>query len=957
MPVPTQQVVSPPVVQPQAVTAQQQVQPVRKFRTDRNNNPTAMTTDVARTLGLQEGVDYTVGDKFPGDSPYYTAKLLGDPIATTTKAIDLAATTPGKQAFYTASGKPRWVHTALTNEQWNSLDDAGKKDVIAKMYQHEGGSGELLKKTAPGSLTMGQLGMKIKQKYPQYAGMSDEEVAQRVIAKYPQYSNYVKHGATQRQQEQSAPENKNFLDKAGEAVGAVTGAIAKGVEATGLSKLVGGIVGTAGEVIGSGVGTIGNMIKTHDLNPFSEQNMRAAEENAKGTGQFGYDIGKQGAEAAPSAYLMGGLGRIPNAALGGIQAYQAGKELSTAKTPEEYAQGTADAALAAWGLKGAAATKGNIINKEGFLARPPSSKAQPRVLTNIANKYEEIIRPSKSEYRNMEIKQGKEMSDITKRIAEEAPVFNDGGVDAGKKQPILDTQDAAKHMQERGLEIKAEIKPMLETNTEKRFDLKAIGEQVKKSLSKTVTNAKELEQNHAEVDKYIDAEIASHGQVVDGATADSIKSGMWSVSYDRNVPNSKVIARRIGNALKTSIEDAYPEFPIAELNKIQGQYYSASDLLQNAHGRVVNGGKIGRYKADIVGGATGAIAGHIVPGAGPLVGGYVGAKTADALYMRANDPVRLTTELRKQRLKLQHPTDVEAAIQKGREALAKVQAKNATNEFADKYGLPAPGQNLEAAPITLSAPKEAPSKASYSTEEMMQMYPGFGGRPVQFRPGQLALPEPPIKLPPANTESFVKSVRAEKLLPQRDPRTGRMQTIYSSQPGYGIDEQKAFISKPPEIEGKIMNLEQHNLDKVYRTEKADKAYKGKAVWGDGKYFSLDKRQAKEMTTSPHTGASTGGTVDIYSVPKNAKIKTFDISDEGMTPSEFNAFPRGNDLRKKILDEGYDGVILKTGGDLNYGGDQLIMYKNVESVIKQQKSSPVKKSSVVKVVKRVPVKSK
>ena len=45
---------------------------------------------------------------------------------------------------------------------------------------------------------------------------------------------------------------------------------------------------------------------------------------------------------------------------------------------------------------------------------------------------------------------------------------------------------------------------------------------------------------------------------------------------------------------------------------------------------------------------------------------------------------------------------------------------------------------------------------------------------------------------------------------------------------------------------------------VYRTEKADIAYKGKAVWGDGKYFGIEKNQVKEMTKSPHSGKSTGG---------------------------------------------------------------------------------------------------
>jgi hypothetical protein len=51
----------------------------------------------------------------------------------------------------------------------------------------------------------------------------------------------------------------------------------------------------------------------------------------------------------------------------------------------------------------------------------------------------------------------------------------------------------------------------------------------------------------------------------------------------------------------------------------------------------------------------------------------------------------------------------------------------------------------------------------------------------------------------------------------------------------------------------------------------------------------------------------------------------------MKPEDFNKFARGNDLKKQILNEGYDGVILKTDGDLNLGGDQLIMYKNADQI--------------------------
>lgn len=48
------------------------------MRTDRNSNPTAMTTDVAKTGGLVLGKDYVQGDPFIGGDgkTYYTAKLL-----------------------------------------------------------------------------------------------------------------------------------------------------------------------------------------------------------------------------------------------------------------------------------------------------------------------------------------------------------------------------------------------------------------------------------------------------------------------------------------------------------------------------------------------------------------------------------------------------------------------------------------------------------------------------------------------------------------------------------------------------------------------------------------------------------------------------------------------------------------------------------------------------------------
>lgn len=102
-------------------------------RTDRHNNPTAFTTDIAKAAGLQLGVDYTVGDQFPNNPSLKTAKLLGDPVATTINVID-------KLGFQTSSGKPRWDYINIPKATWDGYSYNQKKQVIAQMYAHEGGS-------------------------------------------------------------------------------------------------------------------------------------------------------------------------------------------------------------------------------------------------------------------------------------------------------------------------------------------------------------------------------------------------------------------------------------------------------------------------------------------------------------------------------------------------------------------------------------------------------------------------------------------------------------------------------------------------------------------------------------------------------------------------------------------------------------------------------------------------
>ena len=116
------------------------------MRTERNNNPTAMTTDMAKMLWWELWVDYEIWDAFTTSSwtTLYTAKLIWDPIETTIRLIDRWIAN-GIDPFYRANWQPRWSYLSsiwITKDKWSKMNDEQKAEVIAKMLQHEWGSME-----------------------------------------------------------------------------------------------------------------------------------------------------------------------------------------------------------------------------------------------------------------------------------------------------------------------------------------------------------------------------------------------------------------------------------------------------------------------------------------------------------------------------------------------------------------------------------------------------------------------------------------------------------------------------------------------------------------------------------------------------------------------------------------------------------------------------------------------
>lgn len=289
------------------------------------------------------------------------------------------------------------------------------------------------------------------------------------------------------------------------------------------------------------------------------------------------------------------------------------------KTPPELKE-----MLGTGGYLGGLYVGGKIL--QGFQGRAEQTK--PAKLAQEATEaYRNILRPNQSEVKNIEIRKGKNIDDYYRLAAEEQLPIKQT---SDKK---LDTTLARQKLQPKIEEIHNQLNSALETRQNK-FNLKTLAVKVKLELSKTIKNAKELKDAQGEVDNYINSEIERYGvDEVSPLEFNNIKQGMWSVAYDMLRPTSKVTARKIGFVAKEMIESSYPSKDIKGLNELSGKYQTLNNLLENAQGRVIQGGRLGKYFAQTIGTIAGAAL--PLPGigkvGGALAGKWVGGKISEHL--------------------------------------------------------------------------------------------------------------------------------------------------------------------------------------------------------------------------------------------------------------------------------------------------------------------------------------
>lgn len=290
-----------------------------------------------------------------------------------------------------------------------------------------------------------------------------------------------------------------------------------------------------------------------------------------------------------------------------------------------------------------------------------------RGLAGHGDVYRNMLNPGKGVIDDVEVKSGKDIDDSFQKMADERlPIQST--IQNGRD--TLDTNLARAQVKGQISAIDDSLTNYL-NNSDAQFNLNDLRDQTLKKLRASFKNDDDLESAQNEVNLQFDAAIrqrvpgydpeASDAQndfikqndpnavnepVVNAATLNDMKKGMWQKGYNLLAPNAQKTSRIIGNTLKTAIEDAHPDDSmIKDLNQESGQLQTVDAILQKSHGKVVNGGALANYLRGgvgaIVGEQIGALMGH------PMIGTGAGAMVGEHLNRFLNNPEMITSVLSK----------------------------------------------------------------------------------------------------------------------------------------------------------------------------------------------------------------------------------------------------------------------------------------------------------------------
>lgn len=443
------------------------------------------------------------------------------------------------------------------------------------------------------------------------------------------------------------PEEPSFLEKAAQTINK---GYEKYKELPGVKQVgqaAGKVFGTAGEVIGGGIGAIGGAIKgAKEGTGIVKTVVQKAGEVSRATGEFGEEIGKEGAAAAP----LGVLGKVPNVIMAGAQGYEGQKQLREGLKEgdtEKALSGGMNLGVAALGARGAMKTKGLLLDKSVFPGKPEAIKAKQRLekatkIIEDATQYKARtgIQKRLGEKIVEARKYGKpEPKNPNRTLAEESLIPEIVKTSHGTR--VFDTvaaQDqantlvkAASEMTSAGLEH-ADPVP--------KHDLEALRDEAVNNVSDNNPVAERAQKKA--ISEFFDAEISRSGKMATSGKLEKMKQGLYDAGYtaqgDPARSETAGAYRKAANRLKTEIETKNPDYPNKESNAFISDIINARKYLKDIHGTQVRGSYFGKKMAGLVGAGAGRSTG--IPILGDVIGYHIGSEIGDMV----SDPTRKLRE-------------------------------------------------------------------------------------------------------------------------------------------------------------------------------------------------------------------------------------------------------------------------------------------------------------------------
>ncbi len=613
-----------------------------------------------------------------------------------------------------------------------------------------------------------------------------------------------------------------ILGKAANIINKGVNAVSDALDYTGLPEIGGAVVGAAGAGVGAVVGGAGqailNVVKGR---PITENVVEKAKEIGKDTAGFGYGVGNQGTKGAIMGGVGGTIPNALMAFGQGYQGLDDLKSAIKSGDYAKGFEGATSLAMGAAGAMGLR-HGGTILNPEitGFLSKrygnagaaaesaaaasamtgdlasnaTDSGSTSPIKMTpqdtSLFGTLDKINNPKQAIQQklypklfdkavdNMETtlkltpSQIKEEADVGKRaaktIVEEQPTL---GKLPGNR---LSSHEGALQLKSKATAVTRAVSDVV-NDTGKYISMEEYRAKVISDLKNKTNKAsgqdyqKTLDYANKEIDalkdNFKDTGIATpDGDLLlpIGDFNFDIKHGRWEKAYANKLTRDQSYGNtdhRMGEVAKHMVEEAVPDAPIRQMNQYIGDLLHAADVLENRHGSILAGGKLGRYMGEIIGGVISH--GSSVPTTLLNIAG--GGKLAEALQ----DPRIKIWMINKALDAIGNPAE-RMSIQQQAEQILANRAKNRANILR----LPAPGETSYQEPIFNMPPAGGDTfQVGRSFDTPHPSVASLGPLPDEGRAQNVGFSTPSVPIPemPQNMPPKLLSVPYQK--PVSTPQT------------------------------------------------------------------------------------------------------------------------------------------------------------------------------------------